>query len=154
MRSLFVVTKRSSNVRDEIVDLVASCIILFPNLSIFKLTDSDNRNMLFKNHFFTSSFNWRLFWILEISRQPIIFRDGSISTFDRHVKLYSSTKFHAFNQNSHNPCTYPPHYRFRLAKEQLCMWNRLLWTFLSHCYTTATWYLISKPNIMHLFLRR
>ena len=98
--------------------------------------------------FFTSSFNWRLFWIPDISRQPIIFHNNSISTFDRHVKLYSSTKFHAFNQNSHNPCTYPPHYRFRLAKEQLCMWNRLLRTFLSHCYTTATWYLISKPNIM------
>ena len=56
--------------------------------------------------FFTSSFNWRLFWIPDISRQPIIFHNNSISTFDRHVKLYSSTKFHAFNQNSHNPCTY------------------------------------------------
>ena len=26
------------------------------------------------------------------------------------MKLYTSAKFHAFNQKSHNPYTYPPHY--------------------------------------------
>ena len=54
--------------------------------------------------FFTSGFNW----IPEISRQPIIFRNCSISTFDRHMKLNTSAKFHDFNQKSYNPCTYPP----------------------------------------------
>ena len=53
---------------------------------------------------FTSGFNW----IPEISRQPIIFRNCSISTFDRHMKLNTSAKFHDFNQKSYNPCTYPP----------------------------------------------
>ena len=41
---------------------------------------------------FTSGFNW----IPEISRQPIIFRNCSISSFDRHMKLNTSAKFHDF----------------------------------------------------------
>ena len=41
---------------------------------------------------FTSGFNW----IPEISRQPIIFRNCSISTFHRHMKLNTSAKFHDF----------------------------------------------------------
>ena len=50
-----------------------------------------------------------------------MFRDGFMSTFDRHMKLYSSAKFHAFNQKSHNPCTYPggggypPHFNSSLS---------------------------------------
>ena len=54
--------------------------------------------------FFTSGFNW----IPKISRQPIKFRNCSISTFDRHMKLNTSAKFHDFNQKSYNPCTYQP----------------------------------------------
>ena len=54
--------------------------------------------------FLTSGFNW----IPEISRQPIIFRNCSICTFDRHMKLNTSAKFHDFNQKSYNSCTYPP----------------------------------------------
>ena len=46
---------------------------------------------------FTSGLNW----IPEISRQPIIFRNCSISTFDRHMKLNTSAKFHDF---------FAPHY--------------------------------------------
>lgn len=40
---------------------------------------------------------------------PKYFTIGSISTFNRHMKLYSSARFHAFNQKSHSPRTYPPH---------------------------------------------
>ena len=64
---------------------------------------------------FTSGFNW----IPEISRQPIIFRNCSISSFDRHMKLNTSAKFHDFNQKSYNPCmssTAPHYFQFSVIR--------------------------------------
>ena len=67
--------------------------------------------MLFKKFLPVGNFSLSVlfdchFWTPEISRQPIKFGDGSVSTFDGH--MYSFAKLHAFNQKSNNPCTYPP----------------------------------------------